>query len=87
MIQHNCKITDVGFIGFSKKRKNQVISNVVGAAAFNGSSKILKKILKKPTTANVDFLATEKKDFNGVATFSQEYTGYTPIMLAAAGGG
>ena len=87
LINHGCPISETGFIGFSKKRKNQVISNVTGAAAFHGSNKILKKLLKKPSTANINFLATEKKDFNGAGTFNQEYTGYTPIMLATAGGG
>lgn len=87
LIQHGCKTTDTGFIGFSRKRKNQVISNVTGAAAFNGSNKVLKHILKKPALANINHLSTEKKDFNVVGALKNEYTGYTPIMLAAAGGG
>lgn len=87
LIHHGCKITDTGFIGFSRKRKNQVISNVTGAAAFHGSHKILKHILKHPSSANINFLASEKKDFNATGAFNKEYTGYTPIMLAAAGGG
>ena len=40
-----------------------MISNVVGAAAFNGSNKILKKLLKKPITSNINLSALEKKDF------------------------
>ena len=36
-----CKLTDHGYICLSKKKKNQVISNVVGAAAFNGNKDIL----------------------------------------------
>lgn len=62
---------------------------MVGAAAFNGSNKILKKLLKKPITSNINFSAIEKKDFAAPSTtaFSQEYTGYTPVMLAVAGGG
>lgn len=63
LIHHGCRITESGFIGFSKKRKNQIISNITGAAAFNGSTKILKQILKKPALAGIDFLASEKKDF------------------------
>jgi hypothetical protein len=59
---------------------------VVGAAAFNGSNKILKKILKE-STKEINFLSTEKKDFNAIGSFQLEYTNYTPIMLAAAGGG
>ncbi len=87
LVENDCKVTDTGFIGFSRKRKNQVISNVTGAAAFNGSHRILKNFLKKPSLANINFLASEKKDFNATGTFNQEYTGYTPLMLATAGGG
>lgn len=86
LLHHGCKITDQGFIGFSKKRKNQVISNIVGAAAFNGSKKILQFMLKKKSLAGIDHLASERLDF-AAKTFSSEYTGYTPLMLAVAAGG
>jgi hypothetical protein len=42
LLKKGCRTGETGFIGFSRKRKNQVVSNIVGAAAFNGSSKILK---------------------------------------------
>jgi len=87
LLNNGCKAEgETGFIGFSRKRKNQIISNVVGAAAFNGSNKILKRILKE-STKDINFLSTEKKDFNAIGSFQLEYTNYTPIMLAAAGGG
>ena len=63
LLKSGCRLGETGFIGFSKKRKNQVISNITGAAAFNGSTKILKYLLKKPASAGIDFLASEKKDF------------------------
>ena len=63
LLHHGSKITDQGFIGFSKKRKNQVISNIVGAAAFNGSKDILKYMLKKKSLAGIDHLASERLDF------------------------
>lgn len=63
LLKHGCRPGETGFIGFSKKRKNQVISNITGAAAFNGSSKIIKFMLKKPSSAGIDYLASEKKDF------------------------
>jgi ankyrin repeat protein len=87
LLNNGCKAEgESGFIGFSRKRKNQIISNVVGAAAFNGSNKILKKILKE-STKDINYLSTEKKDFNAIGSYQLEYTNYTPIMLAAAGGG
>ena len=57
------KLTDQGYIGLSKKRKNQVISNIVGAAAFNGSTKILKFMMNKKSLAGIDHLASERQDF------------------------
>jgi hypothetical protein len=63
LLKSGCRLGETGFIGFSRKRKNQVISNILGAAAFNGSTKILKYILKKPASAGLNFLASEKKDF------------------------
>ena len=62
LLKSGCRLGETGFIGFSRKRKNQVISNIVGAAAFNGSSKILKHMLKKPASAGINHLASEKKD-------------------------
>ena len=87
LVKHGCKITDHGFIGLSKKRRNQVISNIVGAAAYNNSTKILQAMLKKKSLADINHLAKEQQDFNLKGTFTPEYTGYTPLMLAVAGGG
>ena len=63
LLKNGCRLGETGFIGFSKKRKNLVISNILGAAAFNGSTKIVKYMLKKPASAGLDYLASEKKDF------------------------
>ena len=87
LMQHGCKLTEQGFIGLSKKKRNQVISNIVGAAAYNGSTKILQAVLKKKVHPDINYLSGEQQDFNVKGTFTQEYTGYTPLMLAVAGGG
>ena len=87
LLKNGCRLGETGFIGFSKKRKNLVISNILGAASFNGSTKIVKYMLKKPASAGLDYLASEKKDFQQTGPFNQEYTGYTPIMLSVASGG
>ena len=47
LLKRGAKINEVGYIGFSRKRKNQVISNVLGAAAYNGKADILKHALGK----------------------------------------
>ena len=85
---HNgCQLFDEGFIGFSKKRRNQVISNVVGAAAYNGSAKILKHMMPKKSLADINHIAKEIQDFNSKGAFSKEFSGYSPLMLSVAGGG
>lgn len=86
LLKEGCKISDHGFIGLSKKRKNQVISNVVGAAAYNGSAKALQFILKKKQLVQINHITSERSDFNAPKNFNFEYTGYTPLMLAVAGG-
>lgn len=88
-MKKGCKVTDQGYIGLSKKRKNQVISNVIGAAAYNGSSEILKNLVGKGSTGllNINFPAVEKQDFSQKGTFTKEFTGFTPLMLAVAAGG
>lgn len=86
-VHHGCSITDQGCVGLSKKRKNQVITNIVGGAALHNSTKILQYMLKKKSLADINHLAFEKPDFNAKGAFNQEYTGYTPLMLAVAGGG
>ena len=65
LLKKGCKITDQGYIGLSRKRKNQVISNVIGAAAFNGRTEVLKNALGKQFYGmlNINHPATEKLDF------------------------
>ncbi len=88
LLREGCKITDQGFAGFSKKRKNQVYTNVLGAAALNGSVKIIEFLLKKKYDfISIDQTAIERQDFNSKGAFNQEYTGYSPLMLATATGG
>jgi hypothetical protein len=64
-----------------------VITNIVGAAAFHNSTKILKYMMKKQSLADINHLATEKADFQNKGGVKQEYSGYTPLMLAVAEGG
>ena len=89
LLKKGCKISDQGYIGFSKKKKNQVVSNALGGAAFNGRSEILKNLLTKQYLAvlNINEPATEKQDFAQKGTLTKEFTGYTPLMLSIAGGG
>lgn len=71
----------------SKKKKNSVESNVIGASAYYGNHKILKLCLQKMSRQYHSVAAKEKIDSQSSikSTFSPEYVGYTPLMLAVAG--
>ena len=45
--QGKCAITDAGHIGFSKKRRNTLASNVIAAAAYAGNLDIINFSLSK----------------------------------------
>ena len=75
-----------GAIGLSKKNKNILISNVIGACAFYGRYKLLDFILKNyKDELDIGFITTEKKAKNNKMGFLKEYSGYTPAFLAMVG--
>ena len=67
------------------KNKNSVVSNLFGAAAFYGNLKILKHLEGKRKLVNINYPAAEKAD-RMQKSYTPEFTGYTPVMLAAAAG-
>ena len=75
---------DVGHICFSKKRKNTVISNILGAAAYWGKSELLNHMLKKIDKGFIDVQCLESQDImtGKAGPLQQEYLGYSPLMLA-----
>lgn len=82
-------LTDSGCVCLSRKRKNIVVSNVIGAAAWNGSTKILKRLLKMMPEGGIDLAAIETADKHAKVPipYVKEFARYTPIQLAAAGSG
>jgi len=82
-------IADSGFICLSKKRKNHVVSNVVGAAAYAGKRKLLEYVLKRVGKSYLEVPAQETHDKDGgkaPSAFVKEFAGFTPLMLAVAKG-
>ena len=76
----------VGFIGLSKKLKNLVSSNVIGACSFYGKHEILEFLLKNfKNELDTNLLTTEKKSKNNRGGFVKEYSGLSPCMLAIVG--
>ena len=79
-------MNETGHICLSKKKKNSVISNVIGAAAYYGSVTILKKLMSQLSVVSINFLAQEKHDVQQKGAYKKEFAGFTPLMLAVAGG-
>jgi len=78
--------TQTGAIGLSKKLKNIINSNVIGACAYYGKNELLKHLLSNfKNEFDINFASSERKSKIGRVGFSKEYTGYTPCMLAIVG--
>jgi len=78
--------TQTGAIGLSKKLKNIINSNVIGACAYYGKHELLKHLLSNfKNEFDINFAASERKSKIGRVGFSKEYTGFTPCMLAIVG--
>jgi len=94
MRQQGASITDVGFITLSKKKKNMVLSNAIGCAAYHGKTKMLKEVVQKLGKQYVDVEAIEEPDTFGkkvhsitqTTSFAKEMSKYTPLMLAVSKG-
>jgi hypothetical protein len=58
-LRNGGSLSDCGFIGFSKKRKNMVISNLIASVAWHGKHLLLKKIIDKFGKDQLDLEAIE----------------------------
>lgn len=96
-------LKQAGHICISPKKKNSVISNIIGAAAYYGNLEFITYVLdlkafkdfnnKNKTNftntnytneLSVNYKTTEKKlKTSKMSQFSKEYSGLSPIMLAA----
>lgn len=60
--RHGANVTEGGCICLSKRKKNVVISNVIGAAAYTGKIKMLKYLLEKLPKEARNIEAMEHQD-------------------------
>lgn len=62
---------------------------MIGAAAYNAKADVLKNLIGKNQSPQIciNHPAIEKLDIVQKGTLTKEFTGYTPLMLAVAGGG
>ena len=62
VLDNGGSLGDCGIIGLTKKRKNQVVSNVIGCAAYHGQNKVLKYAANRLGKDYLDLLAIEQPD-------------------------
>ena len=76
----------IGTIGLSKKNKNAINSNIVGACAFYGNHKLLDYLLKNyRLEVDINVITTEEKVQKNKKKFFKEVDGTSPPLLACAG--
>jgi ankyrin repeat protein len=85
LLEAGCKINEFGHICLSKKRKNSVLSTVIGAAAYHGKNEMLKYLLASPQLQKsyIEVGCSELQDIKPIKAgpLSHEYQGYTPLQL------
>jgi hypothetical protein len=81
----------IGHIALSRKHKNSVLTNVLGAAAYYANVNLVHYILEKHlSSVNINFKAQEKKAKLKSAKnvgLIREYTDYSPAFLSIVGEG
>ena len=77
-------LNETGIIALSKKLKNSVNSNIIGACCYYGKKELLEYLLKN-YKFDLNLVTTEKKSKLGKVGFSKEYLGLTLPMLAVVG--
>jgi hypothetical protein len=87
LLDRGVNSTNLGHIGLSRKLKNSVISNVIGASAFYGRINLLHYILEKTassTRLDINQKSSEKKSKTKQFSLQKEFVDFTPVHLAMA---
>ena len=98
LLEKGAKLSELGSICISQKHGNNVISNVLGCAAYLGKTAVLKMLLSKAAKSDIEFKASEEEDKEKLSwtetseekkdgsalPAAKELSGYTPLMLAVA---
>jgi len=85
ILENGGSLGDCGIVGLTKKRKNQIVSNVIGCAAYYGHSKLIKFAANRLGKDYLDLPAIEQADKITAkeGQFKKEMSKYTPLMLAS----
>jgi ankyrin repeat protein len=82
LIERGCNVNSTAHITLSKKNRNSVVSNVLGAAAYYGRVDLVNFILDKYKKVEANFRCTEKKSKIKINLQNKEFTDFTPLHLA-----
>ena len=75
-----------GVIGLTKKYKNIINSNIIGACAYYGNDKLLEYLLKNyRSELDINFITTENKSKTSKMRFSKELSETSTPLLACVG--
>lgn len=88
LLQNGRDIKDIGHICLSRRRRNSVCSNVIGAAAYHGHHRIVKFIMSRVdgrAFGSTPVMEIQDMRNSKASAFSPEMEGYTPLMLAISG--
>lgn len=85
LLEKGMSLNTKGHIGFSPKKKNSIVSNAWGAAAYNSSLTMLESLLNKSSDEAFKELKAEEKKC-GQGSLQKEVVGFTPLMLAVMAG-
>ena len=92
LLKAGCSLNETGHVCFSRKHKNSVASNVIGAAAYCGQTAMLKWLMSRLSDLDINFEAREKRDDlkstvapGKTPALQREFANYTPLFLAAVG--
>lgn len=82
LIDKGSLLHSVGHFTLSKKNRNSVISNILGAASFYGRVSLTHYILEKYPKVDRNFKCTEKKvKIKHFSQLSKEFSDITPVHL------
>jgi ankyrin repeat protein len=81
-IDKGSNINSAAHITLSKKHRNSVTSNILGAAAYYGRVDLANYILDKYKKVDINFRAIEKKSKIKINLQNKEFTDFTPLLLS-----
>jgi len=83
LVDRGANQTTLGHVGLSRKSKNSVISNLIGACAFYGRIELLHYLLEKgQIKLDINQKSTEKKSKTKQFSLHKEFADFTPVHLS-----